>query len=85
MAFKRRCRYDIFIQRRLRHVQDQAIISLADDYGYSITISDLRLQRQLAKRSRNKHAKRGGLVFRFIYRFKRLIRCCNLFRWHHPS
>ena len=51
-AFRRRCRYDVFIQRRLQYVQDEAVVRLADDYGFEITITDLRRQRRRSKRDR---------------------------------
>jgi len=52
-AFRRRCRYDILIQRRLQSVQDEAVVRLANDYGFDITVADLRRQRRRFRRDRH--------------------------------
>lgn len=49
-AFQNRCRFDIFIQRRLQDAHDEATVKLAGDYGFKISVEDLRAQRKLGKR-----------------------------------
>lgn len=86
LAFRRRCRYDVFIQRHLQHVQDLAIVQLADQYGFAITVDDLRRQRRLSKRHRRRKAGRphrvDGLVVRLM---RRLYGGFSLLKLHRPS
>lgn len=84
-AFRRRCRYDIFIQRRIQCVQDEAVVNLADDYGFTITIADLRRQRRVAKRKVLTNSRRGKYSPAPLARIWRWVVRLVPIRWGHPT
>jgi hypothetical protein len=84
-AFRRRCRYDVFIQKRIQYVQDQAVVGLADDYGFKITVADLRGQRRRVRRDRRREVVRADRTSGLVSRLSRQFRRFFSFRLHRPS